>query len=993
MRVLCRHILPLLTLLLLNAVPAAFSQQYVNLGGTLSNDTIIRKLGADSAYLVTQSINVPAGVTLTINPGVVAYFTQTAALNVNGGSLLVNGKEADSVKLLCYELSRDWPGVQLKNISETNHVYICNAVFGGAVSAINLSKSVNVSIKHCSFYNYYGGNGVMLTDCSSCVIDSSYFFQCLSGIELFASESNSVCNYFRDNVFDKGQINLRVSNLKPGYYCYHNYIQRNCFQGASAAMYFEVAPLSFRNPKNYIQNNIITSHIPDENTGYLSFGLNTSMDSLIIQGNIFWNNDEAIHMSESCDVFIDKNTFYDNGKVVAGTKDQCTILMTHNVFSKTRGEVMEIPSDLVSFHRNNFLSYGNNAILLKNNSTAAVDARENYWQVISADSIEMLLIDDNDDPQLGPIVFDDFLSECDTVAPVSPPHDVRIQLVDETWRISWDENPEADIDHYALYYGDFKNYRFQSHIDSIPENSIDFEPVSALIAVAAFDGRHSPDAYALKGKSAYAFAEYYPYPGEDSSLCVGEGQLFLNKATIPYEHDSFYWSTNGTGTFSDSLDLHPTYFPSENDFESAGVELTLHVLSEETWKSASLRLDMKAVPEVFAGNDYYSSTDLPVTLDNATAAFYDSIWWQSLGDGYFSDPTEVYSVYYPGDQDIEKGSVTLVLSALSYCGRVADTVVFGLFETHSMEGRVWLNNAPRPGAAVVAVSLEESEFPFITGFYRSIADVNGYFFFDNLIAGDYVLYAFADTLDCRSGTSYYLNARQWQDAVRIRLDGNAYDIDISLPELVPDFPEGQGSIAGVFNLPDETFKALPFFCRSWFEEDSLNYCNGGLSNVCVSLMNIGKDQLLGFALTDAEGRFRFRNLPFGTYMLMVDMPRYGFDVSEAITLTPDLYRVEDVTLSLRENGRISVGGTSPSVTAKSDVTVYPNPVGDKLHLFGLSDSSSRVRVFDSNGLEVRLPCENDSFSSMVLHTERLPKGLYMIVVENQAGQEILKFVK
>lgn len=985
----------LLVFLLLGGFSSAFCQHYFDLGGTFSHDSTLRKLGEDSAYLVTQSIIVPAGVTLAIDPGVVAYFSQNAALNVNGGSLLVRGTENDSVKLLCYELSRDWLGVQLKNIADTCRVDIRCAAFRGAVSAISLSNARNVSVTRCEFYNYYGGKGVVLTDCSGCTIDSCFFYQCLSSIELLSVAANSVGNCFSNNVFDRGQINLKVSNTCQGYYCYGNYVKRNCFQGASTALYFEAyGELSFRNRKNFIQHNIISSDLPDEKAGYLSFGLKTSMDSLMLQHNIFWNNDEAVRMLKPCDLFFDGNTFYDNGSVLSNAQDQCTIRFANNVFSKISNGIMEIPSNLVTFRHNNFLSYGHHSILLKNNTSSAIDLRENYWQVMSADSIEKLLIDDNDNPQLGPIVFDDFLLDCDTAAPVSPPHDVKIQLVKGEWRISWDQNPEADIDHYALYYGGLSNYRFEHHIDGIQENSIAFEPESETIAVAAFDGDRDPDEYALKGKSAFAFADYYPYPGADSSLCVGSGELHLDDASIPYAYDSFYWSTSGTGAFSDSTALHPYYLPSAADFESLFVELTLNVVSDGKTKSSSLHLDLKPIPDAFAGNDYYSGIHEPIVLNEAFASFYDSVFWKSFGDGRFSDVAAVNPEYYPGNLDLESGSVTLVLSAFSVCGEVTDTVTYALLEEYSMEGRVWLGDIPKMRTVVVAASVEESELPYVSGFYRTATDANGYFHLDNLIAGTYVLYAFADTLEHHSGTAYYLNAQQWQDAVHIQLNGDAYDIDVKLLPIVPDFLVGQGSIAGAFTWPDASFKAAGFFCRSWFEGgDSLNYCDGGLSNIGVSLMNVGKDRLFGFALTDAEGHFRFGDLPYGTYVLMADLPRYGQGISETIVLAPGSENIDSIRLSLGQGGRIVVRGIPQPAPAQSDFCIVPNPVHDELYLLGLPAATCRIRVLNCEGVEMLSQYADRIPDFVRLDTTTLPHGLYVVVVEGDGYCETTKFIK
>ena len=50
-------------------------------------------------------------------------------------------------------------------------------------------------------------------------------------------------------------------------------------------------------------------------------------------------------------------------------------------------------------------------------------------------------------------------------------------------------------------------------------------------------------------------------------------------------------------------------------------------------------------------------------LNEASASFYDSVFWKSFGDGRFSDVAAVNPEYYRGKLDLESGSVKLVISA------------------------------------------------------------------------------------------------------------------------------------------------------------------------------------------------------------------------------------------------------------------------------------------------------------------------------------------
>ncbi len=986
-------------LLFLGGLTSSYAQHYVIIGGMITEDTELRCLGGDSAYLVTQSLSVPNGVTLTFEPGVVAYFMQNSALNVSDGSLVMNGNANDSIYLLCYELSRDWPGVQVKSSSDHCRLTMNYTEFSGAVSAISVIGSASISISNCEFYNYYGGIGISLTDCSNSIISHCRFLQCLTGVELHSRQANSTGIRISDNVFSQGQINLAVSNLSTAYHCYDYHIVGNCFQGASTAMYFEAyGGLSFRNRKNFIQNNIITSDIPDNNLGYHSYGIKTSMDSLMIQNNIFWDNDEAINMIESCDLFAVGNTFYRNGNCLTDAQDQCSILFEENVFSETKGLIMEIPSDLVTFHHNNFLNFGSDVTLFKNNCSSSIDFRENYWQVHTADSIERLIVDDNDNVHLGPIVYDDFLSGCDTTAPVSPPHDVRKQYIDGEWIVSWDANPEADIHHYALFYGDFEYYRFGNHVDSIFEQSypLDIQNIDN-VAVVALDGYHDLGTYVLNGKSAYAFAMLSPFAGADAILCMNEGSLVLDEATIPFQYESLYWSTSGSGHFENSHSLNTEYIPSTEDFDAGQVKLTLNVVTEDGILTSSLRLVLRESPSVFAGDDYFSGILRPLELTDAEASSYDSVYWRSLGDGSFADSSLLHTEYYPGQRDLENGFVSLVLFAASYCDLVSDTVTYQLVEEYSLEGKTWIDGVPAGDAQVIAVSLTDSEVPYLSGFYRTVADSEGYFKFNRLIAGQYVLYAFTDTLENQSGGSYYLNKLQWQNATSINLNGNAFDIDIALPPVATTFPEGTARISGTFDTPSGDFKAFNFYCKSWIRDaGDVVYCDGGLSNVSVSLMNMDQSHLLAYTITDQNGNFCFSNLPYGTYLLMSDVPRYGIGTSRTIVLSPDNQNVDDVHLFIDEGGKVEAKGISPySNGTATPCVLFPNPVEETLFVAGLPDDGAySYRIIDCQGVEMKAISQPSRMLGLVtIDVSFLERGLYLLVMEANGVTSIERFVK
>jgi hypothetical protein len=992
-----KHIRHLLLLLLLAQGVWVEAQHYVPINGEIDSLLVLPKLGGDSVYWVNESLTVQNGGTLRIESGVKMYFGQSAYLRVDGGNLMLEGQHNDSIYLLCYEFSHDWAGIQLKNITEEDTVRISHVEVVGALTALNASTSNNVIVSHCSFNNYYAGKGIELVDCNNFLVDSCFFFQCVSGIELKSRAADSEDNVFSHNIFDQGQINIEISNVEYGFKCNRNHISGNCFQGAATAISFEnVGGISDKDATNYIENNLISSDLPEGGSGYSSFGLKAAMDSVVIRNNVFWSNDEAVRMTRVCHLDFEHNTFFDNELTIANLMAAGSMRFVGNTISEAKKRIVSFPSNKSQMNGNNFLHYKKDAILFANVTTDDIDMRGNYWDVETTAEIESVILDGHDTPALGEIIYENYLPECDTTAPIAPPFNVKKQFVNNRWLISWDENKERDVDHYVLFYGDFNYYKFANHIDGITGNSYILTPQQAEnVAVMACDRAYNPDVYSSVGQSAYAFATNYPYAGTDASLCASESSYSISDANIPYIYGNFVWQTSGTGMFSDSIALNTAYYPSEADFDAGEVTLTLRVTNNGVTKTDDLTLTLYKALDVFAGEDSYSGINRPLTLDQAEANNYDSLRWVTMGDGHFEDSLMLHTLYYPGVNDIEQGYVELLLEAWSFCGHTSDAVRFELFKDYALEGHTWSGGTLRPNTQVVAVALSDNN-PFVSGFYRTVSDDGGFFKFDALLPDTYILYAFPDTLDAEAGGCYYLGDLQWNESNMIEVDGDVYDVDIDLPLMEPGFHTGDGLISGVFDYPEWSFKARDFYCHPWLRDGSdVTYCSDGLSNVGVLLLNASKQRILGFALTGADGHFNFSNLPFGTYHVMADLPRYGRGICEEITLSPEQPLVNGLHLFINQEGRVSTRYQSNS-QHQSDLEVYPNPAAETVMVKGLSGNTTySVTVLNSLSMMVLPETQmcSDLLGELPVAVGSLSSGIYFIQVKGAKGTMMAKFVK
>ena len=329
-------------MLLLAQVSLAAAQHYMPVDGVVDSQMVLPRLGGDSAYLVNESLTVIEGGTLYVEAGTKVYFGQSAYLRVEGGSLLLNGQQNDSIYLLCYEFSHDWAGIQLKNVMEQDTVRFSHVKVVGALTALTASYCSQVALKHCKFNNYYAGKGVELVDCSHCLIDSCFFSQCVSGIELKARTNDSQDNSFSHNIFDQGQINIEISNVGYGYKCNRNHISDNCFQGAATAISFEsVGGVSDKDATNFIENNLISSELPEGGSGgYSSYGIKVAMDSVVIRNNVFWGNDEAVRMMRVCHLVFEHNTFYGNDLILTNLLSAGSATFARNTFSEINHRVV-----------------------------------------------------------------------------------------------------------------------------------------------------------------------------------------------------------------------------------------------------------------------------------------------------------------------------------------------------------------------------------------------------------------------------------------------------------------------------------------------------------------------------------------------------------------------------------------------------------------------------------------------------------------------------
>jgi parallel beta-helix repeat protein len=333
--------------------------------GVLTHDTVWSKQG--SPYVFVGAVGVPAGITLTVEAGVVvdigSYY-----LEVNG-TLNVEGTELDKVVFTSDENPAHGPAISLVAAvpfgQGHNNIVIAygnptlnikNAVLNNtSVFGLGTSSEATVMIKDCVLLN----SAVDIW--GSTMMSSSYF----TGAVLSRGNSSLTGNTFLGGVEVSGDFVVSGNNITRA--------------GGGAVMAWGSGSIS---------GNIIWGS---------SYGI-TQVDKTIlsasIERNLITNNTCGIYLRDSSDdAVIKDNTFAVNQVGISN------------------------PSNKVVIAGNSFID---NAVYDIQAGSDAVSATGNYWGTIDSNEISQKIYDSTDDFSMGTVIYTPFLTSSSANAPGSP---------------------------------------------------------------------------------------------------------------------------------------------------------------------------------------------------------------------------------------------------------------------------------------------------------------------------------------------------------------------------------------------------------------------------------------------------------------------------------------------------------------------------------------------------------------------------------------------
>ncbi len=971
------------------------AQEPVEVGGLITQDAVWTP---DFTYIVVENIRVISGVRLHIQAGTTVKINQGRGITIENGQLHITGTATDSVRLVANRAENEswnWSGITISSIEGEGNVKIEYTHLSDALVGIKAIASDHLLIQNNQIIENRN-LGISLTNSSECIIRNNIILHNFQGIEIYASDPGNVSanNQILANKIENTTTNIIIHNNNHGS-CPENMIDGNLIQRGIHGVWL------FNNSNGgsghaTVQNNFIINN-GTANDGY---GIYVSMDSTIVQNNILWQNTTAVAFTEATKCHFLYNSLTANRNAIKIRNGSQLITVLNNTLTLNTSQIVQLSEteDFV-FGRNNVFGNLPEEAAFVNQGANGLSIPENFWNTNDTAYLNKLIFDQNDNPSIGLVSYLPVLSEANTDAPMAPPIILKSQLVNGQTLLSWSKSPESDLLGYRLYYGTFNDYRFSDSTNLVSDTTFTLQGnlLNSQVAITSLDQEgNSIQAQVLGHQSPFSFATAYPYAGKDSTICSTETEFLLAESTVPIQYDSIVWKSSGDGQFSNVNQLRPVYSPGNSDIDQESVVLTL-----ELWKNNQRRVDdmllrIKKPPFVFAGNDVLISPDSLFTASEALLLQSEDLLWESLGDGSFDDVHKLKATYFPGEADIQNELVTLVLHALTTsCGTTSDTLQLLIRPAFSVQGFVSAHGMRQANVPVLALRINQDErIPAST---LSTTETDGSFRFDKLFAATYVFYAIPDTFAGQQLLpTYHVKSERWQQAYEHRLLGDIYDLDIQLANCETSLPEGIGSITGFFGSPAFGAQDFDVYCQPWFGDDSaINYCSTGLSNATILLFSQSRDRVYRFALTDAEGKFSFGQLPYGNYLLEAELAGYTSSFSQIIRLSPDVPIVNDVSLQMAPDNKITIS-VPAQPTVYQTFRVYPNPTSRFVMVSDLdrmNDQQVTIYAYDVYGRLYFERIQTVQSHSLRIDLQSLPGGLYQMLIKSPSQQFSFPLIK
>lgn len=946
---------------------------------------------ANNPYIVIEDITITSDAGLFIMPGVVMLFRDGTSL-INNGTLIAIGKPGEEIQFLPenqIDSPGQWGGIVFNNArtildADSNYLagsILSHTIIGSASNSVLFDYSTISLVENTTIKNCY--SGIYMRESKNSVFRNCTLQNCISGIFVESGKTNKGNKIYGNTI--SGSENAGITINSTATHSNHNFIMNNYFVSCNVGLKIGNYG-NFGSAYNFISGNTFIEN---------NEGVSLFHHSNTITGNNFVLNRNGISLWQSNSNTITGNYFSRNelnAIVLSGGSSFNSI--SYNSINYSKGGVLIKPDSLRNSLNNSFFyntvyhntdfsfqiynspqgsmqfnNIGHNGEYQSfiNSSDSLIHAEYNFWCTTSIGSIDSIISDMHDSPLQGEVLYQPMLNEILTTAPVPPPQKVIKQQIRNKVFLSWEPEVVSDLAGYTVHYGNTNGLAYENEINNGMNRSIFMADVGITdtIAVTARDIQADGANDQTQGyESDFSYAIFAPYAGPDTAICYNSAYSIMQATAVNYEHIN--WATSGDGAFSNSHVVKTKYTPGPQDYMNGSVALYLKSLSPDFEYTDTAYISFQDAPVVYAGNDTTICNDSGLQITQATTSGSIYLKWTSEGDGVFNFDTISHPFYLPGPNDKMAGGVTLICTAFSSCGFTSDQFYLKLVPGYSIHGRIHAGNTLAANSALYLYVAKDQTYEPIRS---ATVSSDGLFAVNSLFAGTYYLHALPDKVTSPGYLpTYYFNDICWKNAYQIKLDADAYDVDLDLAMCPIQLPKGEGSING--------------YCKGL--TDSTMQCG----NVTVFLYDKNRKNILDWAFVQNNNTgFRFRNLPFGEYVLYGEIAGIQPFSSEIITISPEMPGIEDIELVCSTAGhKFSLPDFyhTPDIDL-TDFYIYPNPVHDKLFINGINQTGLiSVRIINSQSYVYKYSIYVQQGENSTLFLTGLPSGIYFIEI-CQAG--------
>lgn len=154
-----------------------------------------------------------------------------------------------------------------------------------------------------------------------------------------------------------------------------------------------------------------------------------------------------------------------------------------------------------------------------------------------------------------------------------------------------------------------------------------------------------------------------------------------------------------------------------------------------------------------------------------------------------------------------------------------------------------------------------------------------------------------------------------------------------------------------------------------------------LENQRILLIDDFTNEVIAFTHTFPSGDYFFSNIPEGTFRLKVEIAGLPHISTHKAVISSSVTSITSLHFDVERNVGIHIRGTSAvAELGLSNITIFPNPAKDLLHIKGLENNISTLSIYALTG--AKLHATELSSENATIKLNHIPNGLYVVVLEN-----------